>query len=109
MTEKLPDARSRLAALREATPARIFLARAGLALTTQVNLQFQLDHAEARDAVHERLDFEALILSLRARGLDLLRVESAAADRRAYLLRPDLGRRLTEASRGKSRGSRGRL
>ncbi|MGA8170199.1 MAG: ethanolamine ammonia-lyase subunit EutC [Methylocystis sp.] len=101
MSEDLPEARGKLAALRTATPARIFLPRAGLALTTQANLQFQLDHAEARDAVHERLDVEALIAALRARGLETLHLATAAADRRAYLLRPDLGRALDEVSRAR--------
>ena len=101
MTENLPESPTRLAALRAATPARIFLPRAGLALATHANLQFQLDHAEARDAVHERLDVEALIEAPRSRGLEVLRLASAAGDRRAYLLRPDLGRKLDEASRAR--------
>jgi ethanolamine ammonia-lyase small subunit len=98
MSEELPDVQDRLAALREATPARVFLARAGRALTTKANLQFQIDHAEARDAVHERLDVGALIEILQGRGLACVRVASAAHDRREYLLRPDLGRKLDEAS-----------
>jgi len=36
---------------------------------------------------------------LRARGLDALHLASAAGERRTYLLRPDLGRRLDERSR----------
>jgi ethanolamine ammonia-lyase small subunit len=105
MTENLPETPDKLAGLRAATPARIFLPRAGLALATQANLQFQLDHAEARDAVHERLDVEALIKALRSRGLEVLRLASAARDRRTYLLRPDLGRELDEASRARLAGS----
>jgi ethanolamine ammonia-lyase small subunit len=101
MTENLPETREKLASLRAATPARIFLPRAGVALATQANLQFQLDHAEARDAVHERLDVETLVEALRSRGLEVLRLASAARDRRTYLLRPDLGRELDEASRAR--------
>jgi ethanolamine ammonia-lyase small subunit len=101
MTENLPETRDKLASLRAATPARIFLPRAGLALRTDANLQFQLDHAEARDAVHEHLDVEPLIGALRSRGLEVLRLASAAPDRRTYLLRPDLGRELDEASRAR--------
>ena len=71
------------------------------------NLQFQLDHAEARDAVHERLDVETLIETLRSRGLEVLRLASAAPDRRTYLLRPDLGRELDEASRARLASSVG--
>jgi ethanolamine ammonia-lyase small subunit len=101
MTDNLPETRDKLASLRAATPARIFLPRAGLALTTHANLQFQLDHAEARDAVHERLDVEAVIEALRSRGLEALSLASAAPDRQTYLLRPDLGRELDNASRGR--------
>ena len=76
-------------------------------VATPANLQFQLDHAEARDAVHERLDVEALIEALRSRGLEVLRLASAAPDRRTYLLRPDLGRELDEASRARLAPSAG--
>jgi ethanolamine ammonia-lyase small subunit len=107
MTENLPETPGKLAGLRAATPARIFLPRAGLALATQANLQFQLDHAEARDDVHGRLDVEALMEALRSRGLKVLRLASAAQDRRTYLLRPDLGRKLNEASRARLAPSAG--
>ena len=56
-------------------------------------------HAEARDAVEERLDAEPLFNDLTSRGLTAVRVKSAARDRRSFLLRPDLGRRLDEESR----------
>ncbi|HKW52172.1 MAG TPA: ethanolamine ammonia-lyase subunit EutC, partial [Stellaceae bacterium] len=60
---------------------------------------FQLAHARARDAVHDALDAAPLLDGLRDRGLEPLHLRSAAGDRRAYLLRPDLGRRLDERSR----------
>lgn len=107
MTENLLETRDKLAGLRVATPARIFPPRAGLALATQANLQFQLDHAEARDAVHVRLDAEALIEALRSRGMEAIRLASAARDRRTYLLRPDLGRELDQASRARLASSAG--
>ena len=81
------------------TPARIGLGRAGAALPTREVLRFALDHARARDAVHAPLDVEALEADLAALGHGVLRVESAAPDRPTYLRRPDLGRRLSEASR----------
>lgn len=101
MSDKAPSIRDRLIALRAATPARIFLPSAGAAVTTSANLAFQLAHAEARDAVEDRLDTEALADQLRAIGLQALDVDSAASNRRAFLMRPDLGRRLTEASRAR--------
>jgi ethanolamine ammonia-lyase small subunit len=86
-------------AWRDATRARVALGRAGAALPTSALLAFELDHARARDAVHRTLDVDALDADLRALGLATLRVASAAGDRATYLLRPDLGRRLDDASR----------
>jgi ethanolamine ammonia-lyase small subunit len=62
-------------------------------------LQFMLDHARARDAVHATLDFEAIGQSLRERGWSVVHVRAAAGDRAEYLRRPDLGRRLSPAGR----------
>jgi ethanolamine ammonia-lyase small subunit len=87
------------ARLRRHTPARIGLARAGSGLATREHLSFQLAHARARDAVHDVLDAAPLLDGLRDRGLEPLHLRSAAGDRRTYLLRPDLGRRLAEPSR----------
>jgi ethanolamine ammonia-lyase small subunit len=101
MTENLPSVTDRLAALRAATPARVFLPSAGLAVATTASLNFQLAHAEARDAVEDRLDADALAERLSARRLQVLRVESAALNRRVYLMRPNLGRRLTEPARAR--------
>ena len=99
MAENLPTVKDRFAALKAATPARVFLPSAGAAVATTANLAFQLAHAEARDAVEDRLDAEALADVLGARGLQVLRAESAAPNRHVYLMRPDLGRRLTESAR----------
>lgn len=87
------------AALRALTPSRIALGHAGGSLPTAAHLDFQLAHARARDAVHRALDVGALVAALRDAGLELLPVRSAARDRREYLQRPDLGRRLDAASR----------
>ena len=85
-------------ALRRYTPARIALGRAGPAWPTREVLNFGLAHARARDAVHRALDADALDAELRAAGYAPLRVHSRAADRKTYLTRPDLGRRLDAAS-----------
>jgi ethanolamine ammonia-lyase small subunit len=84
-----------LARLRRFTPARIALGRAGSGQLTATGLQFMLDHARARDAVHAALDFEAIGQSLRERDWSVVHVRSAAGDRTEYLRRPDLGRRLS--------------
>lgn len=86
------------AVLRRYTAARIALGRAGASLPTAAHLAFQQAHAEARDAVHAALDAEALLAGLRALGEAPLQLRSRAADRAVYLQRPDLGRRLDDAS-----------
>jgi ethanolamine ammonia-lyase small subunit len=86
--------------LRRFTAARIALGRSGVSQPTAPQLAFQLAHARARDAVHQRLDPVALGDALgAATGLPCLSLHSAAAGRDVYLQRPDLGRRLDEASR----------
>ena len=90
-----PDAWLRL---RSATPARIALGRAGGSLPTGEWLQFKAAHAAARDAVHNRFDADALAAEIAALGAETVVVDSAAADRRTYLQRPDLGRRLDPPS-----------
>lgn len=82
------------AELRRRTRARVGLGRAGDGLPTSALLEFQMAHAKARDAVHGRVDFDAVAAALAP--LPCLRVHSAAADRLTYLRRPDLGRRLAE-------------
>ena len=88
-----------LTRLRRFTPARIALGRAGSGQLTATGLQFMLDHARARDAVHAALDFEAIGQSLRERDWSVVHVQSAAGDRAEYLRRPDLGRRLSSSGR----------
>lgn len=53
----------------------------------------------ARDAVHIALDITQLETDLQNLGLHSLVVRSSATDRHTFLLRPDLGRRLDDASR----------
>lgn len=85
--------------LHELTPARIGLPRAGSSIATQQILSFDLDHTRARDAVHLPFDEEKIKTQLEEREITSLKVASAAPDRTVYLQRPDLGRRLYDASR----------
>jgi ethanolamine ammonia-lyase small subunit len=104
----LPEARQRsgiadpidpegLAALMAATPARIGVGRSGPRPRTAARLLFLADHGVTQDALMHAVDPHFL------EELGLFTVESQAADRQVYLKRPDLGRRLTEASRAELR------
>jgi ethanolamine ammonia-lyase small subunit len=84
------------AVLRGATRARVALGRAGDGLPTSRELEFRAAHAVARDAVHQPLDPDLVRHALP--GIEVLEVHSAAADRAAYLQRPDLGRQLAVGS-----------
>ncbi len=88
--------------LRCFTDARIGLGRAGNGLPTAHLLDFRLAHALARDSVHSALDADVLSADIRTRLPGLpgpLVVASQATDRRCYLQRPDLGRRLSPQHR----------
>ncbi|MEB0041066.1 MULTISPECIES: ethanolamine ammonia-lyase subunit EutC [unclassified Pseudomonas] len=84
--------------LRRLTPARIALGRTGTSIPTSAQLDFQYAHAQARDAVHLPFDQSGLSAQLAERGRETLLLHSAATDRNSYLQRPDLGRRLDDAS-----------
>jgi ethanolamine ammonia-lyase small subunit len=77
--------------LRDLTQARVLLGRAGQGLPTAALLDFQLDHARARDAVHTTLDLPGFAEAI---GKPVIEVRSRAASRGEYLRRPDLGRLL---------------
>lgn len=85
--------------LRRHTSARIALGRAGGSQRTAPLLDFRLSHARARDAVQAPFDPEAMAGALSERGIESTTLSTAAADRATYLARPDLGRKLSEASR----------
>ncbi len=92
-----------ISTLRSFTPARVSLRRTGVSLATSEVLDFQLAHAEARDAVKATLDLDHFSHRLRTEIPSLavgpiLTLSSAAPDRATYLRRPDLGRTLTSAS-----------
>ena len=95
---KLPITPDPWTRLRSLTPARLALGRSGISLPTAEVLRFGLAHAQARDAVHEALDTEALAHELQQAGFQSILVSSQATDRATYLRRPDLGRRLAPAS-----------
>jgi len=87
--------------LRRWTSARVSLAAAGAAIATRDQLEFQLDHALARDAVHAAMDTAGIVEAIQSRGCQAIALRSAVASRQQYLRRPDLGRRLDAASAAK--------
>ena len=84
-------------ALTSFTPARLALGRAGNGLPTRRVLEFQLAHAQARDAVQKLFNAKAVAQALAPR--DTFIVTTQADDRQTYLMNPDAGRRLSDASR----------
>lgn len=84
--------------LRGLTTARVALGRTGASVPTRPLLEFELDHARARDAVHAPFDAAVLKEALGNLGLRTFDVRSRAAERKDYLRRPDLGRRLDAPS-----------
>jgi len=84
--------------VRERTPARLLVGRAGAAYRTATQLELRAAHAAARDAVRSELavdrDFGAVFLQ----RWNLLETRTRAADKEQYLLRPDLGRHFDSES-----------
>lgn len=82
-----------LAALIARTPSGIATGRAGTRMPTERYLSMREGHADAKDAVHSDLP-EAFVAEQR-----WLSLHSRCKDRAEYLLYPNHGRRLDEASR----------
>lgn len=74
------------------TPARIGVWRAGTRYLTKIALKLRADHAVAKDAVYAELspDF--------ATANNLILLHTKAKSKEEFLLRPDLGRQLDDAS-----------
>jgi ethanolamine ammonia-lyase small subunit len=104
------DLSERLQKIRARTPARILMGRAGAAYRTNVQLELREAHAAARDAVRSEMDLLSVFGEAFVRHWELFEVQTRAAGKDEYLLRPDLGRHFDESSRLKiqercSRGS----
>lgn len=87
-----------LKALQEFTSARIAIGRVGTSIPIKQSLEFKLAHAHARDAVYSELDVDKLTTALKHFDLAILHLHSQVTDRRQYLQRPDLGRKLNQSS-----------
>ncbi len=98
-TELPADLPEAMRLIRERTPARILVGRAGPAYRTATQLELRRDHAAALDAVHAELSLEQDFDPAFVQRHRLFEVVTRAADKSEYLLRPDLGRRLSDAAR----------
>jgi ethanolamine ammonia-lyase small subunit len=85
--------------IRERTPARILVGRAGAAYRTSTQLELREAHAAARDAVRAELDLETVFGPAFIKQWNLFEVCTEARSKEEYLLQPDLGRRLNATSR----------
>ncbi|MDP3478435.1 MAG: ethanolamine ammonia-lyase subunit EutC [Desulfoprunum sp.] len=79
--------------MRKATPARILMGRCGCRQKTASLLRFLADHAAAVDAVFKDLPETFL------EQQKLFQVKTVVRDKDEYLMKPELGKRLDEASR----------
>lgn len=79
--------------MRKATPARILMGRCGCRQKTASLLRFLADHAAAVDAVFKDLPDSFL------ERQSLFQVKTVIRDKDEYLMKPELGKRLDEASR----------
>jgi ethanolamine ammonia-lyase small subunit len=102
--ERLPVQRSSIEtsgliqAVRARTPARILAGRAGPSYRTATQLELRRDHAVAVDAVHAELELERDFGREFNERWNLFEVQTRAGSKSEYLLRPDLGRRLSPAA-----------
>lgn len=79
-------------ALREKTPARLGVGRAGSRYPTKSMLRFRADHAAARDSVFKVIGEEF------AKAHGLIPLKTQCKDKDQYLTRPDLGRTFDEST-----------
>jgi ethanolamine ammonia-lyase small subunit len=85
--------------VRAQTPARLLAGRSGAAYRTNTQLELREAHAAARDAVRAELDLFTNLGDDFVHKWNLFEACSQATSKDEYLLRPDLGRHLTDQSR----------
>src|SRR3974390_2787493 len=94
MSDLIPTPRI---SLRDFTPARVSLPTTGHSIATAEVLNFQLAHAQARDAVHAELclstfaqRLESELPTLTDASIRVLQLQTNAPDRATYLRQPTL-------------------
>ena len=83
--------------LRKLSKARIALGNTGGSQSLKHVLQFQLDHAKARDAIYKEFEIGKIESELKNFDLKIFHFKSKAKDREEYLKRPDLGKLLASS------------
>ena len=81
-----PVDKTRFAKMKQRTPARLGMGKAGPRYKTLTMLRFRADHAAAQDAVFSEVDGDF------AKKYDLLPTRTRCSSKEEYLTRPDLGR-----------------
>jgi len=94
-----PESSDLVRRIRARTPARLLAGRAGAAYRTETQMELREAHAAARDAVRTELDLEACLGADFVKRWKIFEVCTMAGSKDEYLLRPDLGRRLSGESR----------
>lgn len=87
-----PENLEGLLKMKEGTPARVGVWRAGPRYKTETLLRFRADHAVAMDAVFSHVSEGFL------KEMDLFSVQTMCSNKDEYLTRPDLGRRFDETA-----------
>lgn len=85
--------------IRERTPARILVGRAGAAYRTETQIDLRAAHAAARDAVRTGIHPRVALGLAFADAWGLFEVETQARTKDEFVMRPDLGRRFCDAAR----------
>lgn len=84
-----------LSKIRARTPARIFVQR-GASYSTQMYLDLRAGHADAVDAVWTEFDLHKVLPRELLEQAKIFQVASRAESKAQFLLRPDLGRALSD-------------
>ena len=84
--------------IRERTPARIFVER-GAAYSTKMSLELRSAHASAVDAVWTEFDLQKDLPPEFVARWGLFQISTRAETKSQYLLRPDLGRTLSDTAK----------
>lgn len=79
--------------IKQHTPARLGVGRAGTRYKTETMIRFRADHAAAQDAVFSDVSDEFI------KELGLFKVKTMCKDKDEYLTRPDLGRKFDNEQR----------